>query len=218
MSILVDVVIPVYNDPEGLYRCLTSLRDQQIPKSMFRAVIIDDGSTKSPMDVVEEFTDLNIQFFSHDINKGLPAALNTGLSNSRSRYFVRLDADDYVHSGFLASMLWAFENNPKTYAVAVDYKKVDELENVLSYHSARDEPIGCGIMFRRVILDTIGKYDESFRLAEEVEFMIRFRKHFKIHHLESCLYRYTQKAGSLTSDGKLYEQFKQNALNAHREE
>ena len=217
MSVQVDVIIPVYNDAEGLSRCLTSLRDQKISKSIFKVIIIDDGSKDSPIAIIDEFLDLNVQFISHDTNKGLPAALNTGLSNSRSRYFVRVDADDYVHKGFLISMLWAFENNPETYAVAVDYKKVDELENVLSYHKARTDPIGCGIMFRRVILDVIGKYDESFRLAEEVEFMIRFKKHFKITHLESCLYRYTQKTGSLTSDGELYEQFKLNAVNVHKE-
>lgn len=217
MSVLIDVIIPVYNDANGLHRCLSSLSDQLLAQSLFKVVIIDDGSTDNPEAVVEGFPNLCVQFISHDRNRGLPAALNTGLSNSRSRYFVRVDADDYVHAGFLISMLWAFENNPETYAVAVDYKKVDEIENVLSYHKSINEPIGCGIMFRRIILDKIGKYDEEFRLAEEVEFMLRFKKHFKITHLESCLYRYTQKADTLTSDEKLYEQFKRNAIAAHKE-
>lgn len=208
MAQIIDVIIPVYNNEEGLIRCLNSLDNQILDKSLFKVVIVDDGSKPQLKPELWNRFDLNIVFKSHKKNRGLPAALNTALKTSNSRYFVRVDSDDYVHEMFLSCLLLAFSCDNSTVAAAVDYKKVDEFENHLDNVSSQENPIGCGIMFKRIVLQKIGMYNEDFLLAEEVEFMHRFVQHYKLKRIEIPLYRYTQRSNSLTSDKAAYSAYK----------
>jgi glycosyltransferase involved in cell wall biosynthesis len=196
---LIDVITPCYNDSSGLLRCLGSLDEQSIDKNLFTVNVVDDGSDDSLDSVINQFPALNINYRAHEVNKGLPAALNTALDSSFSRYFIRVDCDDFVHHGFIQSFLWAFENYPDAMAIACDYKKVDIYERVMSYHRAELEPIGCGIAFRRNVIDQIGKYDPEMVMAEDVDFLLRFKKKFELSYIGMCLYRYTQKPGTITT-------------------
>ena len=126
-----------------------------ISKDNFVVIIVDDGSKNSLSSNLQEY-DLDIRKYFHDTNLGLPAALNTALYNISTRFFVRLDADDYVHSKFLEILLLKFELDPETFAVSVDYKLVDELENTIAVRNSDEYPIGCGIAFRTEILRNIG--------------------------------------------------------------
>ena len=211
MAESIDIIIPVYNNQEGLIRCLNSIDNQTLDRSWFKVIIVDDGSTEKVSEEIFENYSLNITFKRHDQNKGLPTSLNTALGLSNSRYFVRIDSDDYVHEMFLSCLLLAFSCDNSTVAVACDYKLVDEFENHISNESSRENPIGCGIMFKRTILKKVGLYNPEFLLAEEVEFMARFKKHYKLKYIEIPLYRYTQHGNSLTSDVQRYEAYIEKA-------
>ena len=208
MRTLIDVIIPCYNDRASLIRCLRSLSMQSIGLDKFVVNIVDDGSDQEIESVLELVPTLNINFKKHKKNLGLPSALNTALDMSSNQYFVRVDCDDFVHECFLESFVWAFENKPNTMAIASDYKKVDTLERVISYHRAYDEPIGCGIMFRRVIINEIGKYDIEFLMAEDLDFLFRFKSKFQMEYLGICSYRYTQKAGTISTNKAEHESYK----------
>lgn len=213
MAESIDVIIPVYNDKEGLLRCLNSLDNQKLDRDWFKVIVVDDGSQDPiTLDIFEGYN-LNIILDTHERNKGLPSALNTALSLSNSRYFVRIDSDDYVHEMFLTCLLLAFSCDHSTVAVACDYKLVDEYENHIKNQSFREKPIGCGIMFKRIILQKIGLYNTEFILAEEVEFMKRFTEHFSLKYIEIPLYRYTQRKDSLSSDKARYSSYIEKALN-----
>ena len=212
MASLIDVIIPCYNEKKGLVRCLRSLEEQSVDKSLFTVCIVDDGSEESSEDVLENFQSLNIKFHAHGQNKGLPSALNTALDMSYSRYFVRVDSDDFVHTGFLQTYLWAFENNPEAMAFACDYKKVDIYEQIISYHRSESEPIGCGIAFRRNVLDQIGLYDPGMLMAEDLDFLLRFKKSFQLSFTGICMYRYTQKDGTMTTKLSEHKEFIKRAI------
>ena len=212
MISLIDVIVPCYNEKSGLIRCLRSLEEQCIDKSLFTVNIVDDGSDESSEDVLEQFSSLNIKYHAHEVNKGLPSALNTALDMSYSRYFVRVDADDFVHTGFLQTYLWAFENYPEAMAFACDYKKVDIYERVLSYHRSESEPIGCGIAFRRNVLDQIGRYDPEMLMAEDLDFLLRFKKNFQLSFTGICMYRYTQKDGTITTKSNDHQKYIKKAI------
>ena len=212
---LIDVIIPVFNEKKRLVRLLRSLNDQELDKELFTVIIVDDGSKDPVPDMREMFPKLNLTQKRHPKNLGLPSALNTALNLGSSRYFVRVDADDFVHSRFLDVLLLAHQNKPDAVAMAVDYKRVDEFENVLSYHSAEAEPIGCGIMFRRDILDSIGVYDENMLIAEDYEFMLRLRKKYDVVYIGICLYRYTLAENSLSSKKEAHLEYIKTANHKH---
>jgi hypothetical protein len=62
-----------------------------------------------------------------------------------------------------------------------------------------EEPIACGILFKKQQLIEIGLYDPSFYCNEEREMRIRFEKKYKIGRVELPLYRYRRHASNITN-------------------
>ena len=82
-----SVVVPVYNVSKFIERCARSLFEQTLDDIEF--IFVDDCSPDDSIDILRrvmldypERKD-NIHIIRHSINKGLPAARNSGLSTAR---------------------------------------------------------------------------------------------------------------------------------------
>ena len=202
----ISVVIPVHNQEKYIGRCIRSLLDQDIDRSLYEIILVDDGSTDRSAYAIDMFSD-EIRILSMSANEGLPSALNTGIKNSRGKFMVRVDADDYVNARFLSILhLWLTEN-PEIDAVACDYLLVDNNEKVIGRGSAKEQPIACGIMMRMNQLQDVGLYDENFLLHEDLEFRFRFLMRHNIIRISLPLYRYRRHASNMTNDLELQETF-----------
>jgi len=204
----ISVIVPFFEAHKTIMRCLRSLESQTIGLNEFRVIIVDDGS-KVPLEILDTDYDLDIQLIRHPVNKGLPSALNTALQKANSRFFVRLDSDDYVHKNFLEVLKLKFILEPSTIAAAVDYILVDDFENILSFEDSTKNPIGCGIMFRSELLNQIGYYDQRMLMAEEIEFRARVEALGPIKQITLPLYRYVRHQNNMTNDLELYSSFKE---------
>jgi len=185
---------------------MRSLLDQDIDRNLYEVILVDDGSTDRSAYAMDMFSD-EIQIISMPANKGLPAALNVGIRNSRGKFMVRVDADDYVNARFLSILhLWLTEN-PEVDAVACDYLLVDNNEEVIGRGLAEEQPIACGIMMRMNQLKDVGLYDESFLLHEDLEFRFRFLLRHNITRIPLPLYRYRRHESNMTNDLDLQDIF-----------
>lgn len=96
-SILLTIVIPVYNVSQYVEKCIRSCYKQNVPISNFEVIIVNDGSTDDSLEICEklkkEFTELKI---ISQKNKGLSGARNTGLKNANGKYIWFVDSDDWV--------------------------------------------------------------------------------------------------------------------------
>ena len=202
----ISVIVPTFNQEDFIGRCLRSLLHQSIPQKEYEIIVIDDGSTDKTGYALKIFKDPSnstIRIIELAENQGLPAALNTGIRSSVGTYIVRVDSDDYVNYNFLSFLSVYLDLNPAIDAVACDYITVDDTEAIVSHFSSIEDPIACGIMFRRHQLMDIGLYDEKFLRNEEKELRIRFEKKYKISNLAVPLYRYRRHAGNITNDLEL---------------
>ena len=98
-----SVVIPTYNNSEGLQKCLTHLNRQEGDK--FEVVVVDDGSTDDTVDVLlkwKEKKDLkfDLKFVSQD-NKKQGAARNRGVKEASGDVVVFIGSDILVQEGWL---------------------------------------------------------------------------------------------------------------------
>jgi len=191
----VTVGICCYQQKKWLYRCLRSLASQKnIHKNDFEVIVVnDEPGTETEIDeITSRLSDLiNIRVIHNRQNLGLPASLNKILVNARGRYFVRVDADDYVSEQFLYFLMTFLEMNRKHQSVACDYKKVDYVGNIIETHvDAGEHPIACGIMFTYESLCEVGLYNEKFKMREGHELLSRFKEKFRIFNLPVPLYRY----------------------------
>ena len=71
----------------------------------FEFIIVNDGSTDSPAEILQTFDDPRIRIIDNGRNLGLVASLNEGLRAARGVYIVRQDADDISLPGRLEAQV-----------------------------------------------------------------------------------------------------------------
>lgn len=193
------IIITCFNREKYLGRAIRSAISQRFPRNDFEVIVVDDGSTDHSRQVAEDYGN-EIVLISHEENRGLPAARNTGIRRARGRYVVNLDSDDYLHEDLLYVEHLHLALNLHWGAVSCDYVLVDEFEQHISRVSGAVKPIASGIMFRKDALIGIGLYDEEMRLCEDEDLRLRFMQQNYIGHVELPLYRYTQHQENMTKN------------------
>src|SRR5688572_3798090 len=97
-----DILIPYYNDPEGLVTSLRSVVSQSWEGDK-RVVVVDDGSSldakRAVQAIVSDFrqgdsaqSQLTIDLLHNEVNRGRPYTRNVLLDSIDSRYVAWLDA------------------------------------------------------------------------------------------------------------------------------
>jgi len=89
---LISVVIPVYNEADAvratLEEVLAELKSRDVDSEV---IVVDDGSTDSSAEIVEEMEDASL--IRHHRNRGYGAAIKTGVRKARGDVVVTFDAD-----------------------------------------------------------------------------------------------------------------------------
>ncbi len=102
-----SVVIPTYNRAELLRRTLDSLSSQNLPRSAFEVLVVDDGSSDRTAEVVEGYHDrLDLRyFFQPDEGWRVAQARNVGIANATGEVCVFVDSGVLLHSNCLREHL-----------------------------------------------------------------------------------------------------------------
>lgn len=111
-----SIIIPVWNAARFIQRAVESVFAQTFQS--FEILIIDDASTDDyGIKLSKYFKDGRLRIFFNRKNQGLSKTLNKGLANSRGRYIVHLDSDDWLGSGCLDALYKTFNAAPDLAAV-----------------------------------------------------------------------------------------------------
>lgn len=86
----VSVIVPVYNDPDGIRRCLEALEEQTYPNDCFEVLVVDNGSTDHTRDVIREF---DVECLLEDEIQSSYAARNRGMERAKGDIVAFTDAD-----------------------------------------------------------------------------------------------------------------------------
>jgi glycosyltransferase involved in cell wall biosynthesis len=200
----ISVVVCCHNHDKWIERCIRSLAHQEdIPHASYEVIVVNDGSTDSTGAVLGNLEFLpQLKVVQNEGNIGLPSSLNRALRQALGRYVVRVDSDDYVARRFLSLLKLFLDMNRHYQAVAVDYVKVDEFENMIERVNCTEHPIACGVMFRKECLFDIGLYDDNFKMREGHELRRRFEQRFRIARLEFPLYKYRHHGSNRTANAE----------------
>jgi glycosyltransferase involved in cell wall biosynthesis len=175
----------------GLKDVLRSLLLQEhINNFEYEVIIIDDFSKDNSLKVIKNFHHENIKIFKNNKNLGLPKSINKAIRLAKGRYIVRVDSDDYVSRNFLYMCRVFLNLNREFQAVAVDYYKVKDSEELIKKTNCFKEQIACGVMFRKECLFEVGLYNDKFQMREGHDLRKRFEKKFQVGHLNLPLYKY----------------------------
>ena len=98
------VVIPAYNEESTIKQTVEEI-NRHILKA--RILIINDGSKDKTLNIIKKLKSKhkNLDFISHDKNRGYGAALITGFLKSKTPYVAFLDADLTYHPRYIPLLL-----------------------------------------------------------------------------------------------------------------
>lgn len=93
-----SIIIPVYNEEKTVHRILNKVKNVVLIDEIKKEIIIvNDCSTDQTetqlLKYINENKDLNILYYSHQVNQGKGAALHTGIAHATGNYVVIQDAD-----------------------------------------------------------------------------------------------------------------------------
>ncbi len=103
-----SVIIPAYNAGDYIKDTLDSVFAQTYKN--FEVIIIDDGSTDSTLEILQQVSDSRLKLISQK-NSGVSAARNKGIDAAKGKYIAFLDSDDIWKSSHLENALAYFEMN-----------------------------------------------------------------------------------------------------------
>lgn len=105
-NVLLSIIVPVYNVEKYLERCVNSLLHQDIDKSEYEIILVNDGSTDNSYEIANKLSlrFSNIHLISQT-NSGQGKARNRGMEIARGRYIMFVDSDDQLLPGTLKDVL-----------------------------------------------------------------------------------------------------------------
>ena len=202
---LVSIVLPTYNGAKYLRRSIASCLGQT--HTNLELLVVVDGSTDETDAVLLDCTDPRLKVVRHEMNRGLPEALNTGFAHSKGEYLTWTSDDNWYAPEAVEEMVRFLRNHPRVALVYTDLYLVDatgcvlERLRVLPADHLTSQPwngIHACFLYRREVYETIGDYRPWARLAEDYDYWLRTAERFKIAPHHRALYYYRQHGGSLT--------------------
>lgn len=93
-----SIIIPAYNEGATIHLILDKIKAVNLIQNITKEIIIvNDCSTDDTEQAIESYIEQNsevdIQYYKHEINKGKGAALHTGIQKATGEYLVIQDAD-----------------------------------------------------------------------------------------------------------------------------
>jgi glycosyltransferase involved in cell wall biosynthesis len=97
----VSIVVPCYNEVEGIQSCVERLKQHMKGLGAFEIVLVDDGSNDGSGEVIDALAEADhiVKIVRHQRNRGYGAALKSGIRRARAPHIAIIDADGtYPHS------------------------------------------------------------------------------------------------------------------------
>jgi glycosyltransferase involved in cell wall biosynthesis len=93
-----SIIIPAFNEGRTIHHILDKVLEVDLIQDVTKEIIIvNDASTDDTIPIVnkyiEEHSEIEIKFFSHEVNKGKGAALHTGIKEATGDFVIIQDAD-----------------------------------------------------------------------------------------------------------------------------
>lgn len=123
---LISVIVPTYNRAHLLPRAVNSILNQTYGN--FELIIVNDGSIDGTEKTIDSFKDNRIVSYTHEKNKGVLAAVNTGFNLTKGKYIATMGDDD--------------ELMPYAFATVVKYMEIDPLEEKILWFGCIDSESG----------------------------------------------------------------------------
>jgi len=178
----VSVVIPAFNR----WRLLAEAIDSVLAQSYrdFELIVVDDGSTDATASELAKLAS-RLQFFVTE-RRGVSAARNLGVSQSRGYYIAFLDSDDLWLNSKLERQTRFMDEHPEFHICQTDEIWIRNGVRV-NPRAVHQKPSGdifssslelclvspSAVMMTKALFDRTGGFDEAFPVCEDYDLWLR---------------------------------------------
>ena len=198
----ISIIITNFNYGKFITKCVNSCLLQDF-KNNYEIIIVDDKSNDNSRKILKNLKKINkkIKIIFNNKNYGVAASANKGIKKSNSKYFVRVDADDYISKSFISRLFDCTKNLKNYLGIACNYyhTKNDKIVKKLNH---KKNPISCAILYNKKKFLSLGGYNSLFRHREEEEIRNRNKKKYKIKYIKDYLYFYRMHNSNKTKQKK----------------
>lgn len=181
---MISVIIPVYNDPDGLSDTVNSLLDQTARPDLYEIIIVDNMSTDETPKVAKSLSEKNpnVNFVTEDEVQSSYAARNTGIQRAQGELLAFVDSNMTVGNTYIESIEKKMKENDRKY-MGCDVRVVtkEDANRIARYNQARAFPVehqikaekfaptAC-LVVHREIFEEVGLFDGDLISGGDYEF------------------------------------------------
>ncbi len=183
-DLFLSVIIPVYNDFEGLRDTLESLNTQDVGDDAFEVIVADNGSTDGTWRKAKQYAHKSQQQITVVQEKQIQssyAARNRGIEEARGDVFCFLDADMVAPYDYIRQVSQRFTETDVDYLAADVFITTDSSSLTSIYNSVTGFPVArylerghyaptCCLSVRRDVVESLGNFDSRLESGGDMEF------------------------------------------------
>ncbi|MGA9666664.1 MAG: glycosyltransferase family 2 protein [Gallionella sp.] len=180
---LISIIVAVFNGKATLQQCIDSVAQQTWPNR--ELIVIDGGSTDGTVELLNANRE-KIAYWISEPDRGIFNAWNKGLAHANGEWICFLGADDHLWDARVLERIAAqLDRIPpgirvaygqimmlgaegqQLYTVGAPWEEAGEL---FKQYMSIPHP---AVMHRKSLFERHGKFDESFHIAGDYEFLLR---------------------------------------------
>lgn len=194
---IISIIVAVFNGKATLQQCIDSVAQQSYPNK--ELIVIDGGSIDGSVEILKA-NQQEISYWISEPDSGIYNAWNKGVAQAKGEWIYFLGSDDYFWDPqALERVAQRLKNIPDS--IRISYGQVmvvnahgeplcltgEPWQNV----KERFRQVMClphqGVMHRRSLFEQYGKFDESFRIAGDYEFLLRELRYADAFFIQDCI-------------------------------
>ena len=202
---LVTVITAVFNGADCIGDCIESVLLQDYPG--IEHIILDACSTDGTIDILRSYDD-RLALWVSEPDHGVFDAWNKGLELAQGEWVAFLGADDRFLPGAVREFMDLADRNPEAEFLSSRAR----LDHPSGYapvfggpwewprFTRRMTTVHVGSMHRKALFSEYGKFDASYRIAGDFEFLLRARGDLRTAYTPAITV--VMKAGGLSDSTK----------------
>ena len=207
----VSVIVPIFKVERFIRSCAESLMTQTMREGI-EFIFVDDCSPDGSMEVLHEVLKMypqrqsSVKIVTHEKNRGLPSARNTGLRHATGKYIFHCDSDDYLESDALeqlvsvaeaeeADIVWcdwylSFEQSER-YMKQLKYNTADEAVRGM-LHGHMKYNVWNKLVRHSLYEENCISFPEGHGMGEDMTMILLFACASKVAYIPKGLYHYVK--------------------------
>lgn len=216
----VSIITSCFNREKTIRDSMESVFAQDYPDIEY--IIVDGASNDRSVSIINEYKD-RLSLFISEPDKGMYEGINKGVRQATGDIVGLLHSDDVLYaSDTISHVVECFEKTGADLVYGnglfVDYNNMDKIirrwiSGPYSPHKVKRGwlPLHPTVYIRRNCFEQIGYYDESFKIAADSDFLVRYlyKNRLKVSFLNKYIVR-MRMGGASTSVDKTILKWKED--------